>query len=53
MKFSFLGPEARYTHWKQTVFYINEPITAKRGEVVTGEFIIKPNDRNNVSLLTF
>eukprot|EP00111_Clytia_hemisphaerica_P008131 TCONS_00023712-protein len=47
------GPEARYTHWKQTVFYINEPITAKRGEVVTGEFIIKPNDRNNVSLSTF
>ena len=44
-----LAPEARYTHWKQTVFYIREPITIKKGEIIKGEFVMKPNEKNKVS----
>jgi predicted RNA methylase len=40
------GPESKYTHWKQTVFYMREPVTIKYGEILKGEFIIKPNERN-------
>merc|ERR1712002_115649 len=40
------APEAPYTHWKQTVFYLDEYITAKKGEEVTGVFQMKPNTRN-------
>lgn len=39
-------PYARYTHWKQTVFYIDDYITVKKGEEVTGVFHLKPNERN-------
>jgi type I protein arginine methyltransferase len=28
------GPHAKYTHWKQTVFYLTDPVTAEEGEVV-------------------
>merc|ERR1712193_583523 len=44
------GPEARYTHWKQTVFYLNETITMKAGEEITGEFNIHQNERNKRDL---
>merc|ERR1719253_820196 len=30
------GPRARYTHWKQTVFYLQEPLAANKGETITG-----------------
>lgn len=39
-------PYSRYTHWKQTVFYIDDFITVKKGEEVTGVFHLKPNKRN-------
>jgi len=44
------SPDSRYTHWKQTVFYLEDYITAKQGESVTGSFAMKPNDRNNRDL---
>jgi len=44
------SPDSRYTHWKQTVFYLEDYITAKAGEVVSGSFAMKPNDRNNRDL---
>ncbi|XP_018021038.2 protein arginine N-methyltransferase 1 [Hyalella azteca] len=44
------APEARYTHWKQTVFYLDDYITAKNGEEITGTFTMKPNERNNRDL---
>jgi len=44
------SPEARYTHWKQTVFYIRDPITIKKGEIIKGEFIMKPNEKNKRDL---
>lgn len=32
------GPQAQATHWKQTVFYLPEPVEVKAGDVVTGLF---------------
>lgn len=40
------APEAPYTHWKQTVFYLNDYLTCKKGEEVRGTFKMVPNDRN-------
>lgn len=28
------GPESPYTHWKQTVFYLDEYLTVKTGEEI-------------------
>lgn len=44
------SPDSRYTHWKQTVFYLNEPITAKREEQISGIFSIKQNAKNKRDL---
>jgi len=44
------SPDSRYTHWKQTVFYLEDYITAKAGETLTGTFAMKPNERNNRDL---
>lgn len=50
------GPdERRYTHWKQTVFYLDsgdgdECLTVKKNEEIRGILSISPNSRNNVSL---
>jgi len=40
------GPHANYTHWKQTVFYLEDVLSIRKGEEVTGEFSCKPNDKN-------
>jgi len=44
------GPSSQYTHWKQTVFYLKDSITAKRGEIIEGTFHMKPNNRNERDL---
>ncbi|ESN93493.1 hypothetical protein HELRODRAFT_157853 [Helobdella robusta] len=44
------APGARYTHWKQTVFYIDDYLTVKSNEEIVGVFHIKPNTRNNRDL---
>jgi protein arginine N-methyltransferase 1 len=44
------GPENRYTHWKQTVFYLNDSLTVKKGEEIHGVFSCKPNQRNKRDL---
>merc|ERR1712147_406677 len=44
------GPEARYTHWKQTVFYLEDTLTVKCGEEVSGNFNIHQNERNKRDL---
>ncbi|KAI8810420.1 S-adenosyl-L-methionine-dependent methyltransferase [Cladochytrium replicatum] len=49
VKFS-TGPHAQYTHWKQTVFYLDDAITVKAGEVVEGTFALAPNKKNNRDL---
>ena len=40
-----------YTHWKQTVFYLKDYITAKKGEEISGTFSMKPNSKNKVNKL--
>ncbi|GJJ06270.1 type I protein arginine N-methyltransferaseRmt1 [Clathrus columnatus] len=49
VKFS-TGPQARYTHWKQTVFYTPDKVTVSEGEQVTGSLTCTPNARNNRDL---
>ena len=44
------GPEQPYTHWKQTVFYLDDFLTVKNGEKITGDFKLQPNLRNNRDL---
>ena len=44
------APEAQYTHWKQTVFYMDDSLTVKKGDEVSGVFSMKPNARNNRDL---
>jgi len=40
------APGTPYTHWKQTVFYLNEVLSVKKGEEIKGEFMCKPNEKN-------
>merc|ERR1719153_1858961 len=44
------GPESRYTHWKQTVFYLKDSLTIKNGELINGDFSIEQNKRNKRDL---
>lgn len=37
------GPHTKYTHWKQTVFYLREVLTVEEGESVEGTLTNKPN----------
>ena len=45
------GPESPYTHWKQTVFYMEDYLTVKTGEEIFGTIGMRPNAKNNVRLL--
>jgi len=40
------GPHAQYTHWKQTVFYLEDVLSMKKGEEIRGEFSCAPNAKN-------
>eukprot|EP00903_Cladosiphon_okamuranus_P019111 g17584.t1 len=40
------GPFTEYTHWKQTVFYLRQPITISKGESIKGKITVKPNEKN-------
>ena len=44
------APDAPYTHWKQTVFYLEDYLTVRRGEEISGSMAMKPNEKNSVSL---
>lgn len=37
------GPHAKYTHWKQTVFYMKDILTIEDGEQIIGYLSSKPN----------
>uniref|UniRef100_A0A8C6VWP7 Protein arginine methyltransferase 1 n=1 Tax=Nothobranchius furzeri TaxID=105023 RepID=A0A8C6VWP7_NOTFU len=43
-------PESPYTHWKQTVFYLDDYLTVKTGEEIFGTISMKPNAKNNRDL---
>eukprot|EP01110_Echinostelium_bisporum_P011181 TRINITY_DN4901_c0_g1_i1.p1 TRINITY_DN4901_c0_g1~~TRINITY_DN4901_c0_g1_i1.p1 ORF type:complete len:341 (-),score=123.97 TRINITY_DN4901_c0_g1_i1:26-1048(-) len=40
------GPRAKYTHWKQTVFYLRDALTVNQKEQISGNFSCKPNAKN-------
>jgi protein arginine N-methyltransferase 1 len=40
------GPGSRPTHWKQTVFYLEDVLTVCEGEVISGTLSCKPNSKN-------
>lgn len=40
------SPFSRYTHWKQTVLYLRDPLTVCSGEHVQGSISSRPNERN-------
>ncbi|KAM7335533.1 hypothetical protein ACRRTK_006010 [Alexandromys fortis] len=42
----FQAPDAPYTHWKQTVFYLEDYLTVRRGEEIYGTISMKPNAKN-------
>ncbi|KAL3822982.1 hypothetical protein ACHAXA_008122 [Cyclostephanos tholiformis] len=40
------SPFSKYTHWKQTIFYLNDPISVCEGEEITGTIACRPNRKN-------
>ncbi|KZF19677.1 S-adenosyl-L-methionine-dependent methyltransferase [Xylona heveae TC161] len=44
------GPHSKYTHWKQTVFYIQDVLTVEAGDKITGLLENKPNSKNKRDL---
>ncbi|KAF3906570.1 hypothetical protein ABW20_dc0108049 [Dactylellina cionopaga] len=44
------GPHAKYTHWKQTVFYLDDMLTVKKGEHLQGVLSSKPTEKNRRDL---
>ncbi|KAJ1942470.1 Nuclear SAM-dependent mono-and asymmetric methyltransferase, partial [Kickxella alabastrina] len=40
------GPFAKYTHWKQTVFYTKDTMTVCKGDVIKGTIECAPNAEN-------
>jgi protein arginine N-methyltransferase 1 len=44
------GPDDRYTHWKQTVFYLHEKLVVDVGDKIVGEFNLKPHAGNERDL---
>ncbi|MCJ1350576.1 MAG: type I protein arginine N-methyltransferase Rmt1 [Icmadophila ericetorum] len=44
------GPHTKYTHWKQTVFYLREVLLVEQGEQIEGVLMCKPNEKNKRDL---
>jgi protein arginine N-methyltransferase 1 len=44
------APFCRYTHWKQTIFYLEDTLTVNMGEEIEGTISCKPNKKNNRDL---
>ncbi|KAL7528686.1 hypothetical protein ACHAXR_002569 [Thalassiosira sp. AJA248-18] len=44
------SPFSKYTHWKQTIFYLKDRISICEGEEVTGQISCKPNPNNERDL---
>lgn len=44
------SPFAPYTHWKQTVFYLEDDLEAEAGDILKGELTCQPNKTNNRDL---
>lgn len=44
------GPHTKYTHWKQTVFYLKDVLTVQNGEEIQCNVKVKPNEKNRRDL---
>jgi protein arginine N-methyltransferase 1 len=44
------GPHAKYTHWKQTVFYLRDVLTVQQGEQIKGTLDNRPNAKKKRDL---
>lgn len=44
------GAHAPYTHWKQTVFYLEDDLECEKGDILEGTLVCAPNERNNRDL---
>ena len=44
------GPHTKYTHWKQTVFYLQDVLTVEAGEEIKGELDTRPSEKNHRDL---
>ncbi|KAF2191351.1 arginine n-methyltransferas-like protein [Zopfia rhizophila CBS 207.26] len=44
------GPHTKYTHWKQTVFYLQDVLTVEEGETISGVLDNKPSEKNHRDL---
>eukprot|EP01132_Coremiostelium_polycephalum_P001456 gene1456-1835_t len=44
------GPRAKYTHWKQSILYIDDVLKIQQGEELTGTIDVSPFDRNQRDL---
>jgi len=40
------SPKSQYTHWKQTVFYLDDVLGVRQGDLISGTFAMKPSDKN-------
>jgi len=40
------GPRCTYTHWKQTIFYLDNPVTVCKSDVLNGTICVKRNKKN-------
>jgi len=40
------SPFSKYTHWKQTIFYMKDVLTVCDGETIFGKITCKPNTKN-------
>jgi protein arginine N-methyltransferase 1 len=49
VKFS-TGPHTKYTHWKQTVFYLTDVLTVEESETISGYLDNKPSEKNHRDL---
>ena len=44
------SPMETSTHWKQTVFYLEEPLALDEGDTITGTFAMRPSPENHREL---
>ncbi|XP_053681134.1 uncharacterized protein LOC128732001 [Anopheles nili] len=44
------SPYSRPTHWKQTIFYLEEPVPVKEGQSITGKFVCRRDPKDVRSL---
>ena len=44
------APFAKYTHWKQTIFYTKDTLTVCEGEELRGKISCRPNPKNSRDL---